>query len=526
MRNFKFLVNVCSVGALSLFLFTACQKDTNTYNYSDVENIKADGFESSYSAISGMDTLEIKLDVGSNIEQSEFDYVWAVYETNAQGYIPTFDTISREKDLFFPVDLPAKGYVLVSVVKNKKTGLSKYQSATLTVNTAYTRGWYVLKDDGSSSDLDHFLTPESIIPEDKNENIFSRINGFKLEGKGTRLTYASDFKTTVASTSPQNTKTLFMGTSKNVSAVFINTLEQIRDRKDIFFGGEAEGGKDMAVFISSSSLNILNNNQVYGIYNMAANSGVFGTSVMRDDYNSPYKLSPYFFTDYSMNPIFFDETSSSFVASGPAASVFTRISDKEGTELPANNNNKTALYMAFQRSEYDPVNYKYNFMGVGLFQDKNDESLKIITRLLPEGYNMFIECDTVEVSDKIANSSLHSALVSTIRIGAENLLYFVHDGKDVYSRNLSNGTERLQFSVPGGEKVTFIRHRSYTEGGYAFDFVMIGTEVGGRYKIRMFEKSNGNLLSEPKFILEGEGSARDVMYVSPSVGNNTYPTGY
>src|SRR5690606_35825380 len=130
---------------------------------------------------------------------------------------------------------------------------------------------------GSSSDLDHFLTPESIIPEDKNENIFSRINGFKLEGKGTRLTYASDFKTMVASTSPQNTKTLFMGTSKNVSAVFINTIEQISDRKDIFFGGEVEGGKDMAVFISSSSLNILNNNEVYGIYNMAANSGVFGT---------------------------------------------------------------------------------------------------------------------------------------------------------------------------------------------------------------------------------------------------------
>src|SRR5699024_10823605 len=137
--------------------------------------------------------------------------------------------------------------------------------ATLTVNTAYTRGWYVLKDDGNASDLDHFLTPDDIIPESVNENVFSQINGFKLEGKGTRLSYASDYKTTISSTSPQHTKTLFMGSEKNLSAVFINTLEQIRDRKDIFFGGEAEGGKDMAVFISSSSLNMLNNNQVYGI---------------------------------------------------------------------------------------------------------------------------------------------------------------------------------------------------------------------------------------------------------------------
>src|SRR5699024_1235577 len=114
MRNLKFLVNVCSIGGLSLFLFAACQKDTNIYNYSDVENIKAEGLESEYNVISGMDTLEIKLEVGSNIEQSEFDYVWAVYETNSQGYIPTIDTISREKDLFFPVDLPAKGYALVN----------------------------------------------------------------------------------------------------------------------------------------------------------------------------------------------------------------------------------------------------------------------------------------------------------------------------------------------------------------------------------------------------------------------------
>jgi hypothetical protein len=106
------------------------------------------------------------------------------------------------------------------------------------------------------------------------------------------------------------------------------------------------------------------------------------------------------------------------------------------------------------------------------------------------------------------------------------MMYFVHDNKDVYSRNLSNGNEQLQFSVPVGEEVTFIRHRSYTESGYAFNYVMIGTKVGSHYKIRMFEKTAGNLRAEPKFVLEGEGAPRDIMYVSPSVGTATYPTGY
>jgi hypothetical protein len=488
--------------------------------------IEVEGLESAYNVITDLDVLQIPLTASSNIKGADFEYIWAVYETNSQGYIPTFDTISREKDLNFPITLPARGYRLVSIVTNKKTGLSKYTSAVLNVNTEYTRGWYVLKDDGDNSDLDQFLTPDNIVPDNVNANVFSELNGFKIEGTGTLLTYASDYKTTVASASPTNTKTLFVGTTKNVSAIFINTLKQIRDRKDIFFGGEAEGGKDMVVFGASQSINLINNSHIYGIYTMTANSGIFGTYAMRDDYNTAYSLSPYYFSDTRMNSYLFDNTSSSFVSAGPGATVLTNITDIAETKMPAQNNNKKALYLGYQRYEYDPVNYKNLNKGWGLFEDKDDPNLKILTYLEPDGFKMQITCDTLELSDKLFNSSLHTLLVSTAQVSAENMMYFVHDNKDVYSRNLSNGNEQLQFSVPVGEEVTFIRHRSYTESGYAFNYVMIGTKVGSHYKIRMFEKTAGNLRAEPKFVLEGEGAPRDIMYVSPSVGTATYPTGY
>lgn len=506
---------------LCALLLAACHKDMNSYDYSTIEEIEVNGIAESYNAVSNVDVLKIAPEVSSNLPDAHFEHTWTVYENNAQGYIPTVDTLSREKNLEFAVTLPAKSYTLVHIVTNKTTGLSKYTNVTLHVNTEYTRGWYVLKDDGTSSDLDQFITDGSIIPGNrKNENIYSFINGEKLTGKGTRLTFLNNYRSTAESATPINTRTLFVGTEKDMAAVFINTLEAIRRAGTLFFGGSSVETKDMVAFISSSTINLMNNNRVYGIYAMTPNSGIFGTYAMRDDKNSAYSLSPYFFTTSNSYPYLFDNTSSSFVTSVMAGPVLTNITDDGDTQMPAQRNNKKALYLGYQKDEYDPVNYKFLAKGWGLFEDKDDPTLRILTYLEPDGYKMKMTCDTLRMEDRLFHASLHTLLV-----GAENLMYFVHDGQ-VYSRNLSNGNERQQFVVPGGEEVTFIRHRKYSETGYAFDYLMVGTKVGSRYKIRFFEKTSGNLTAEPAFVLEGEGAPRDVIYISPSVGSATYPTGY
>lgn len=100
-----------------------------------------------------------------------------IYETNVQGRIEPLDTIGRTKDLNYYVREDAKDWVLVFMVRNKKTGYTQYKNSTLTVNTQFTRGWYVLKDDGTQSDLDLFLTPASAKAEEKVEDVFSLVNG-------------------------------------------------------------------------------------------------------------------------------------------------------------------------------------------------------------------------------------------------------------------------------------------------------------------------------------------------------------
>lgn len=158
-------------------------------------------------------------------------------------------------------------------------------------------------------------------------------------------------------------------------------------------------------------------------------------------------------------------------------------------------------------------------MGYAMFQDKTNTSLKILSQINPSKTAFNIVNDTLKTSDKIYNASRFTLLDAD-----ENMIYFIL-GNDVYSRNLTNKFEQLQFSVPVGEEITFIRHRKYTVASdlpFNYNYVMVGTKVGDGYKVRMFTKSSGNLSSTPVFTLEGKGIVRDVMYIAPSVSESTY----
>ena len=123
----------------------------------------------------------------------------------------------------------------------------------------------------------------------------------------------------------------------------------------------------------------------------------------------------------------------------------------------------------------------------------------------------------------LATSKLYNATRYTCNLIDENLLYFVVNDNEVWSRNLSNKFEQLQYTAPVGETITFISHRTYTsETAYAYNYIIIGTRSGTNYTVRMFTKTAGNLAATPAFALTGKGSASDVLYMSPSVIHNTY----
>ena len=496
-----------------IVLVTSCFKDKSNYAYLPSEKIYVTGVNASYDRVSQVDSIVITPTVKSTDPTAKFSYFWGIYETSVQGSVPTVDTICRTKDLHYFVAKPAKAWVLVYGAKNKNTGYMTITTSTLNVITQFTRGWYVLKDDGSKTDMDLFLTPTTIVPTTMLANVFSLANGRKLDGKAKSMNFESTYKSMVTGVLG-NTRAMFITTDKDASIINTNTMLEIKNFNGCFYSPPATKAPN-AMFTGSSADYFVNDGQVYSIYSMSSNTGVFGNRQMRDAVNTPYHMSDYYYTYVVYDPIFFDEFSSSFVSAGGAGTVLNTVTDAAGTAMKANNNNKTLLFMGMKTTS----------SAVAVFQDKTIPTQKILSQITTTVSAFKMVNDTL-----LSTSKLYSATKYTCNYVDESMIYFVVGGNQVWSRNLVNKAEQLQYTAPAGETINFIRHKKYTVGTtelpYNFNYIMVGTTTGTTYNVRMFTKTAGNLATTPAFTLTGTGSVGDVFYLTPSVSYATYQDSY
>lgn len=497
---------------MPLLWLASCTKDKGNYDYVGKEIISITGVESYYSRITPTERLVIEPVVTSN-KDAEFEYFWGMIKTNGSGSVSVFDTLTKTKNLNYLVEDRAKDWVLIFSAKNKKTGYANLIKVTLNVATEFTKGWYVIKDEAGQTDADLFFTPQTIVPGTaKNENIYSVINGKKLEGKAIMFNFFDDYKTNVTGVLA-STRTLFMVSDKDMSAVDISTLKEIRGFNSIFVGAPAVKAPAAVLNEPFIAEYIINDGQLHGLSTINANIGQFGGRKLKDNDNTPYHLSKYYIT-YLQAPFFFDEMSSSFVTAVGGNTFLTAVSDHADTQLKANNNNKKLIYMGLKTQS--PL------LGYAIFQDKTNLALKTLTEVIPAKTGFRMNNDVLSPTDKIYNGTNFAVIYQD-----ESMIYF-SVGREIWSRNLANKFEQLQYTVPAGEEVTFIKHRKYTGSGvqapYTYNYVMVGTKSGGNYKVRMFTKSSGNLNAQPAFILEGKGNAADAIFISPAIGGTTYPS--
>ena len=496
---------------LCLVVVSACYKDKGVYTYKDKEEITITGIEGAYTKISFFDKIVADPQVTSTDPEADFSYFWGIYETNVQGSVPKIDTISKQKALDYMVAKPAKTWVLVFGVTNKHTGYGKIVTSSVNVITEFTRGWYVIKDDGTNTDVDMFLTPNSHFPADAKaprDNVFSLVNERNMPGKARKISFCTNYKTTVNGTTYANTRTMFLLSENDAVAVNMSTFKVINPFENLYYAVPAVKAPSYVGEAAQANY-LVNDGKLHSIYNMSLNVGKFGAVIMRDDVNTSYHLSKHALTYSAWNPFFYDEMSSSFVSATGTASTMSKVGDVTGSEMPAEHTNKTLLFMGSRH--FNP------FAGYALFQDKTDPSLKILSSIVPSGFNLKIDNDTLAPAEK-----LYNAEKCALNFQDESILYF-NVGREIWSRNLVNRAEALQFTVPAGEEVAFISHRKYSsETAYAYNYIMIATNVSGKYKVRMFKKTSGNLAAEPDFVLEGNGNVADVMYITPSVSGTTY----
>ena len=500
---------------MCISLFFSCYEDKGNYSYGELETIKISNVESEYTKIYLDERLQIDPQVETSDPHADLKYKWTFLG----------DTIALSSQLALDTFMSWKpaSYNLVLQVTNSNTGYTVYKQTKVTVNTEFSIGWYVLKDDGSVADLDLY-TDTKLIP-----NVIQRVNGTPLQGRGEKISFFADHDVFDADNNKYSGKAiLFCLTDKDINGIDAVTAHRWREFEDLFFEQpEKREPGCMAEGIVGAFM--INNGKVYPLELSSASNGKFGTKRhLNGDYNN-YYLSKYAYCDgFKYDLLVYDTVSCSFCTASARQDYMSVPKDGEASEMSGQNTNKELLYLGSRT-------FMMGTHAYAVLQDKSDPDLKMISKIkIIVRANFFISGlefsnDTLEV-----NSPAWKAEGYTMS-HSEEVMYFVADGK-LYSQNVAGkkGQPTVEFEIPAGEKATFIKSQYLNKKNFLYNsnYVILGTEINGTYKIRCFGKTTaGHLNPVPELELprEGEvaeGRAADAIFIHTTLRGMTYIQSY
>lgn len=126
-------------------MFTSCYKDLGNYSYQEINEVTIDTLKERYSGYYLIDTIRISPEIHftkDSANQDRYSYEWSLISGRFNG--GNEFKISNERNLVFPVTVPANSYFLILKVLDKKTGVSWMQKSNLTVSTYFDQGWMIL----------------------------------------------------------------------------------------------------------------------------------------------------------------------------------------------------------------------------------------------------------------------------------------------------------------------------------------------------------------------------------------------
>ena len=216
-----------------IYLFVACYDDMGNYDYHEISEVTIDSVKASYRVVSFKDTLQIKPEIKSTGNNERFEYLWTIYnsaEKDDEGIVIT-DTISREAELEFPVNLKAGDYTIVFKVQNAEDKRELYKTTFLHVETEFSRGFYVLKNMNGVGDMDLHLPESGMF-----ENILSN-SGVEISGEPKSLGICPSYSFIDENTGSYGyATTLNVCTDKDVHLLNAVEMKEIYSLNTMFFG--------------------------------------------------------------------------------------------------------------------------------------------------------------------------------------------------------------------------------------------------------------------------------------------------
>lgn len=493
------------LGALVLLL-SACFSDNSSLG--DPDSVPQIGIveipEQSVVSYVG-DHLVIKPEIETTYDDSQLQYTWYLYvdkEHSKDGFRQ--NVIGTERNLDYEVNLASGVYVVALEVKVKATGLAQYARANVNVSTAFSNGYYILKETGTGdTDLDFLSMSASGQGEGRSqammENLLTKF-GAPMKGKPVSLAmiYQQDYVNPDVD-QMEKTNMINIFSTEDYHAYRTEDMKHIFDRSNICYAGE-------------------DNDDVY--YNMS-NGANYGFMMSRKGV-SCFLLSASAKTTGKIKlPTFEDDVTPHIqMVKGTQYGMAYWSNQLHGVR----NINKTCLYTT--DLSCDSLG-RQECLASGLTR-KNmiSETIWFYTEDKVSGKRYLHLIDGIGDSLKEIREldpELHIAKATRVAAcgGSASCIYAVDGGK-LYAYAFETNTER-EITVPGVTgNIDFVTNQWLTvkfgDKGFNFDHLIVGTQTGGQYKLWFFDNLVGGEPSGDAFqTVTGTGKVHCIRRCVPSV---------
>lgn len=514
--------HILPIALLGAGLMASCFEDKGNYDYSEFTSQEIANVEDSYSKISFQDTLYITPEITP--ANAEYDYLWTLNETytslpSSGGGIPK-DTISMEKNLAYPVDLPTGTYELCLSVKNRETGYTVFRNMTLYAQTEFSLGFYVLKETPDGNTEVDLHTSDALL-----DNLIEKSIGTSMAGKpksmGLIFSYCYINPETGGYIYP---RALSVCTEDDIRIFSLNDMSTIFTHADMFYGDMP--ANDVPMYLYPNGYIIAYVSEAGVNYNYQAPRNYWGGVFSAGKFGVPLAIEKGYKPNINMvysamayYGFFFDELNHRFFKvdfNGQQISLFGE-NDADDQPVAWSPNNVPADYQLVFFGRNNVNGTSSDEQGYALFKDAQGQ-MHLYVLSLSSSFNNPI----LDVIDIPAGNRITEATVFASNENGASRIYF-NSGNELWSYNVTTGEEK-QLALQGyeGGEITYISNRYWTYESDAennFNYLVVGAFQNGEYKVYMYETVGGEPTpgQAPARVLEGEGRAIKLHFNSPAM---------
>lgn len=480
-------------------LVASCVKDKSTSGDHPLPAVLVSGIADTLSIYTHRDTLNLTPEVSN---ENNYTYYWTVVSTNFVVTIhhdtpPIPDTISRTKNISYPMDLNPGQYLLAFNVVDKQTGVTTILPHVMNVSTLNMNGWYLLKDDGAKTDFD-FIYPTGRI----DNWIAANNNGKSLAGTAVKAVFTPSCKMSVTSSDLFNG--LMVISNKDAGLYRIDNGQAAYTADNMFFSPPSTRNFQNVIQPQQTNyLELINDNHLYYMLKGALFTDMLNT----------YKPSA--IAASAAMDVGFDELTKSVICYNmPNYSPL----GANGDDLK--NMNGELIWVAGYAG--------YRSIALTLFR-MADGSGMLIKLNGSYGYLAGYTSPLIMVSDTLpATAPIMSADVIAGNYESDYVYYA--KGNNVYLTDLNSNQQTLQESYPAGEKVTCMQHILYpqpvsTTPPPTTDCLAIATynSSTGQYKVYLHKLSTtGTFTPQTTPNFTGNGRVASITYMEQGNGSRAF----